>query len=335
MQPPIWVYDIDECCILYANSSACRLWQANTEAELCTRDLATGMSTSVAERLRQYQIDFIGSDATFNEMWTLYPDNIPTSVMVNYSGYPLHSGRMAMLCEATGYADDKPENLRSAEALLHTDVMITLFGLDGAPLYMNPAARKVAPAGLTLGSMFADPTDHELLLFELQKNGVHRMITRVSTPSGLCWYDVSTKHCIDVATGETALLATYIDVSELKDARDRARYLASRDQLTGCFNRSFLQQRMGELTPMSGQCALLYFDVDRFKQINDRFGHEMGDLVLKMLVERARGAIRKKDLIARLGGDEFVILFEDTPDAEEFSAPVSYTHLTLPTKRIV
>ncbi|MEO0945089.1 MAG: EAL domain-containing protein [Pseudomonadota bacterium] len=332
LQTPVWVYDIDGRCILFANASACRLWQASTEAELCSRDLGKDMSTSVAERLKQYQNDFIASDATFNEMWTLYPDNVPTSVMVNYSGYPLQNGQMAMLCEATGYADDQPENLRSAEALLHTDVMITLFNLDGKPLYMNPAARKAAPAGVTLGSMFADPTDHELLLYELQKNGVHRMITRVSTPAGLCWYDVSAKHCLDAATGKTALLTTYIDVSELKDARDRARYLASRDQLTGCYNRSFLQQRMSELTLMSGQCALLYFDVDRFKQINDRFGHEMGDLVLKMLVERARGAIRKKDLIARLGGDEFVILFEDTPSAEEFSTQISrlFNQLTQP-----
>lgn len=319
LQTPIWVYDIDSCRVLYANLPACRLWQAKSEDDLRRRDLSADMSASVAERLKQYQIDFVATKATFNEMWTLYPDNTPTSVMVNYSGYRLQCGRMAMLCEATGYADDQPENLRSAEALLHTDVMITHFSLDGTPLYMNPAARKVAAPGLNLKSMFADPTDHDLLLFELQKNAVHRMVTRVKTPKGLRWYDVSAKHCQDAVTGETALLATYIDVSELKDARDRARYLASRDQLTGCFNRAFLQQRMSELKPMSGQCALLYFDIDRFKQINDQFGHEMGDLVLKMLVERASSAIRKTDFIARLGGDEFVILFENTPGTTDFA----------------
>ncbi len=148
------------------------------------------------------------------------------------------------------------------------------------------------------------------------------MVTRVNSLAGQCWYDISAKLCSDAATGEPAVLATAIDVSELKNARDKARYLASRDQLTGCFNRAFLQQRMADLTPISGQCALLYFDVDRFKQINDRFGHEMGDLVLKTLVERARSAIRRSDLIARLGGDEFVILFEDTPDKEAFSGEI-------------
>ena len=154
MQTPLWVYDIDGCRVLFANQSACRLWQAPSEAELCSRDMSD-MSTSVAERLKQYQIDFEANNATFNEMWTLYPDNKPTSVMVNYSGYPLGDGRMAMLCEATGYADDQPENLRSAEALLHTDVMITLFSLDGTPLYMNPAARKVAAPNLHLKSMLS------------------------------------------------------------------------------------------------------------------------------------------------------------------------------------
>ncbi len=165
---PIWVYDIDQFRIAYANEAAFQLWQADSEADLVARDMSVDMSSTVAKRLEQYQVDFISSDVTFNEMWTLYPEGKPTSVMVHYSGFVLPDGRMAMLCEATGQTVDQPENLRSAEALLHTDVMIMLFAVDGPPLYLNPAARNaLADPRQSLATLFVDRTDFELMSFEL------------------------------------------------------------------------------------------------------------------------------------------------------------------------
>ncbi len=330
LSTPLWVFDIDNCRIAKANLAACRLWKADNEAELTERDMSIDMSSTVAKRLKQYQADFLISEARFHEMWTLYPDGEPISLMAHYSGYRLSDGRMAMLCEVTGQAKDTPDNLRSTEALLHTDVMIALYCLNGQPLYMNPAARNaVENQTQALSDMFVDRCDYDLLRFELEKTGEHRMVAKVSAAAGHCWFDISAKVCSDTVTGEPAILATAVDVSELKNARDRARYLANRDQLTGCFNRSFLKQRISELSNLTESCALLYFDVDRFKQINDRFGHETGDAVLKTLVRRAKRAIRKSDIIARLGGDEFVILFEDTPDRETFSQVVSRLMLEL------
>ncbi|WP_461459218.1 putative bifunctional diguanylate cyclase/phosphodiesterase, partial [Parasphingorhabdus sp.] len=122
-------------------------------------------------------------------------------------------------------------------------------------------------------------------------------------------------------TGNPAILLTAIDVSELKIARDKARYLADRDQLTGCYNRSYLQQHMATLAEyQTERCALLCFDIDRFKQINDRLGHEMGDVVLKEISERVFATIRRTDTFVRLGGDEFVIVLEDIPSELELAA---------------
>ncbi len=150
-------------------------------------------------------------------------------------------------------------------------------------------------------------------MFELDRAGEHRMITQIKTVSDAHWFDLSAKYCSDAVTGQPAVLLTAIDVSELKIARDQARYLADRDQLTQCYNRAFMQRHVEEELVGHGlsHCLLLYFDVDRFKQVNDTFGHETGDKVLQELALRAQKAIGPENYVARLGGDEFVLLLED------------------------
>ncbi len=330
LKTPLWVYDIDQSVILHANEAACRLWQAATEAELKARDMSKDMSATVSARLKQYQEDF-QHGAVFNEMWTLYPNGEPTSVMVFYRGFRLPDGRMAMLCEAVAEVGDTPENLRSMEALLHTDVMISLYTRDGHPVYTNPAARKaIGEHELALRELFVSSQDYDHLLFELDRQGEFSLVSKIFTASGLRWHNLSTKLCSDAATGEPAILVTSNDVTELKNARDKATYLADRDHLTGCFNRSFLQHRMEELSRFRpSPCALVYFDVDRFKQINDRHGHEAGDVVLKKIVSLARANIGTTDLLARLGGDEFVILLEDLPDEAVFISKMEELQRTL------
>ena len=316
---PVWVYDIDNFAILFANKTACDLWQASSEDELLARDMSRNMSVTVAKRLRQYQADFVANSSIFNEMWTLYPNGVPTNVMVYFRGFRLPDGRMAMLCEVTGEADNQPQNLRSAEALLHTDVMITLYGEDERPLYMNPAARNHADGpDHRLSDLFLEAVDFQQMEVVLKAAGEHRMVTRVNTLIGARWFDLSAKLCQDAVTGEGATLVTAIDVSELKTARDKARYLADRDQLTGCFNRSYLQLSIAELSQNWDRqpCAILYFDVDRFKQINDMYGHDAGDSVLIRLAERALSIVRRDDTVARMGGDEFVVVLRSVPDIE-------------------
>lgn len=344
LQTPTWLYDIDASRILHANAAACTLWQADSEEELQSRDMTQGMSASVAKRLKQYQADFISHDATFNEMWTLFPNGVPTSVMVLFSGFRLLDGRMALQCEVFGEPDKQPDNLRSAEALLHTDVMITLFSVDGPPFYMNPASRNVShDANAALRDVFVSRFDYDVLMFGLAGGGEHRQIAEVHTKAGARWFDVSAKQCSDAVTGDPAILVTAIDVSELKMARDQARYLASRDQLTGCFNRSYLQQHVAALTEAQApQTALLYFDVDRFKQINDTYGHVIGDRVLMALADRAILHKRPDDIVVRLGGDEFLIVMADAEPASRLaridrffkvlSAPTEFGTISINTK---
>jgi diguanylate cyclase (GGDEF)-like protein len=92
-------------------------------------------------------------------------------------------------------------------------------------------------------------------------------------------------------------------------------FQADHDPLTGLLNRSLFQDRLHQAISKSKrqnhQFALLFVDVDKFKSINDHFGHHIGDLALIEIAARLQSCVREDDSVARLGGDEFLILLEN------------------------
>ncbi len=118
-------------------------------------------------------------------------------------------------------------------------------------------------------------------------------------------------------------IATGVYTNVLARMGERQRGLSRRESLTGCFNRRAFYElfpREVERARRLGQgVSLVFLDIDYFKNVNDRFGHETGDHVLQQLAARLRGIIRETDLLFRWGGEEFVILLPHTAPAE---APV-------------
>lgn len=108
--------------------------------------------------------------------------------------------------------------------------------------------------------------------------------------------------------------ALQAQIEERRRAEQRAQALATRDVLTGLLNRRSLTERLeqalGRARRHREQLALLFFDMDRFKSINDALGHPAGDELLIQIASRLRKAVREVDHVARLGGDEFVVLME-------------------------
>lgn len=98
---------------------------------------------------------------------------------------------------------------------------------------------------------------------------------------------------------------------------ERNERLATTDPLTGCFNRRYFYQCAAkdlDLARRHGDnLSCIYMDLNDFKPINDRFGHDVGDMVLKKLVQHLKDRLRKTDILARVGGDEFVILLLREP----------------------
>jgi diguanylate cyclase (GGDEF)-like protein/PAS domain S-box-containing protein len=130
--------------------------------------------------------------------------------------------------------------------------------------------------------------------------------------------------CLTALTlsGQPRLLATVRDITERKVAGKRIQYLALHDALTGLPNRTLLQDRLAialaAARRQGDKVALLFLDLDRFKDINDSLGHSVGDLLLQGVAERLKTWGREQDTVARLGGDEFLITVthvKDVPDA--------------------
>jgi len=117
-------------------------------------------------------------------------------------------------------------------------------------------------------------------------------------------------------------LANYIgifsDISEQKAAEERIRYLAHHDFLTGLPNRSALQDRLEVLIAharrVKKQVAVLFVDLDRFKNINDSLGHHVGDELLRQVARRLERCVRNEDTVCRLGGDEFIMALAEVGD---------------------
>jgi diguanylate cyclase (GGDEF)-like protein/PAS domain S-box-containing protein len=116
---------------------------------------------------------------------------------------------------------------------------------------------------------------------------------------------------------------------ERQQLHARLQHMAQYDQLTQVPNRELLRERfkaaLATARAASGRMALLYIDLDRFKQVNDTYGHGVGDMLLQAVASRLRGCIRETDTVARIGGDEFVVLLhsiQNVTDAERVQAKI-------------
>ncbi|MGE5512186.1 MAG: EAL domain-containing protein [Bacteroidota bacterium] len=103
-------------------------------------------------------------------------------------------------------------------------------------------------------------------------------------------------------------VTTYTDVTERRQNEARIAHMARHDSLTDLPNRLLLRERLEEAIEGKRPFALLYLDLDRFKQVNDTFGHQAGDELLKTTAKRLRDCLRDRDTLARLSGDEFAIV---------------------------
>lgn len=121
-------------------------------------------------------------------------------------------------------------------------------------------------------------------------------------------------------------VTTYIDITERKRAEERIRAMALHDALTGLPNRlnfnDHLEQAVERAQATGQHFALLFLDLDGFKQVNDSHGHDAGDELLARVAAQLRSAVRETDVVARLGGDEFVVLLHDIEHAHAVAPTV-------------
>ncbi|HBS78887.1 MAG TPA: histidine kinase, partial [Pseudomonas sp.] len=136
------------------------------------------------------------------------------------------------------------------------------------------------------------------------------------------WLSIST--VLDAQGAVSNYVAAFTDITERKQAEERIHNLAFYDPLSGLPNRRLLLDRLKQALAATVRSqhygALMFIDLDNFKNINDLHGHQAGDQLLCMVAERLSGEVRGINTVARLGGDEFVVMLEDLDAKAEYAA---------------
>ncbi len=214
---------------------------------------------------------------------------------------------------------------------------LVVLGRDGTPRYASPPFLRLL--GLRLEEMvdksrlpvFVNPEDRESVAAALTRAMASQGQT-VRTEVRVRDVEGHERFCVGVMTNllddpaVQGLVVVLHDISENKALEEQLRHQALHDPLTGVANRALVQDRLAQMASRSRRVlacmAVLYIDIDRFKDINDTLGHEAGDALLVAVSERLVAALRRGDTVGRLGGDEFVVLAEDgtTPVEPELLA---------------
>lgn len=220
---------------------------------------------------------------------------------------------------------------RFTRVFANAPVAQATLSLDGRLLQVNPALCQMTgydegelvgePASLVLDATPAPAGGH---LLALLAGGApsFQAETQLRRKDGAALdVDVSAARVSDDAGRATRTVVLVLDVTERKAAERRLAHQALHDPLTHLPNRGLfvdrLEQGLRRLERGDHLLAVLFVDLDRFKPINDRWGHAVGDQVLCEVARRLRHVLRPHDTVARLGGDEFTILCEDLSGADE------------------
>lgn len=137
----------------------------------------------------------------------------------------------------------------------------------------------------------------------------------------MVWGEVIARFVRNETTGQVELHGVTRDITERKAAQAKIEHMAMHDQLTGLPNRSLLNDRLHQALIASqrdrSHGAVMFIDLDRFKQVNDELGHDVGDQLLLQVSARMLACVRASDTVARIGGDEFIVLLRPMLEAED------------------
>jgi diguanylate cyclase (GGDEF)-like protein/PAS domain S-box-containing protein len=204
---------------------------------------------------------------------------------------------------------------------------------DGDPVSINRALAEMykyespeqflAEVSNVVRQLFVDPSRMNDLRRILAKDGIVRgaEVEVYCSDRTKKWVLMNLRAACD-ATGNVVLHeGTVEDITDRKAAEERVQYLAYYDALTGLSNRTLLRDRLSKALASARRqeekVALLFLDLDRFKDINDSLGHSVGDLILQEVAQRLKKWAREQDTVARLSGDEFLIVLTKVKDISD------------------
>ena len=157
----------------------------------------------------------------------------------------------------------------------------------------------------------------------LNRESVHAILRNARKNGEVFWNDLRIDPVIGADGKVTHFVGVSSDITEARHYERRLHHLAHHDPLTGLANRTLLQEELKYAIDFAVRNdalgALAFLDLDNFKHINDNFGHDAGDLVLREIANRLRASVRENDTVARVGGDEFVLVINNQASNEQLA----------------
>jgi diguanylate cyclase (GGDEF)-like protein len=305
---PIWVYDVELFKIRWANDQALLFWEADSEEELYSRDFKENMSEAIYTLLSNNLVEYRhGHEHT--QWWTLFPKNKRKEIYCHYSGIELSDGRMAMLAQVV-----VTRELLETELSLHlSTTTVSLWDAQGQLKSANPMFTDLYGKSLSqFSELFFSQRQADEVWESAFDNNEYEVEIFLPTPLGEQW------HYLNLRVNQTlhgdVLIVRQFDVTERKQRELHHKHLAIVDPLTQLKNRYGVLQQLEGFAAKGLPFSLFFIDLDNFKTINDYYGHEQGDKLLRALADRLRFRFSRSLSIARLGGDEFLLV--DACDVE-------------------
>jgi len=323
---PVVVYDAVDLAVLEANDLAARAFGRARREDLLGRPIMTAVEESERPHLRQRLVETADRPGSRDE-WRMRRADGSRFEARTYSRAIEWAGRAACLIVIEDISEQKrlERTLRESEQQYRTAMGASQAGMFVLQAhrfrYVNPALCDwfgYAPEELVdnLGPLdLVAPEERDFVREEtrrqaagesgrpceltgLRKDGSRFSIMILSAPA--------------IWRGEPATVGTVLDLGAIKTAEARIRELAYYDALTGLANRGLLEDRVTQAVAYAERqdepLALLFVDLDRFKNVNDSLGHVVGDGLLRAVARRLRKLVRDSDTVARPGGDEFILL---------------------------
>ncbi len=288
---------------------------------------------SILLRLRQAAQRFESGD--YGARVDFSPDHTP-ELRETAGAFNAMGGRIGGLLTALSEQNEALRESRHMLRLVLDNVPQLVFWKDRQSVYLGCNRNFSEAAGVGSPSGIGGKTDFDLPwkdteaeayrkddreVMQTGKAKLKYIETQLMASGRLAYVETNKVPLQDADGNVVGILGTYEDITERRAVEKRIEYLAYYDGLTGLPNRTLLEDRLSQAIASAQRhgkpFAVLFLDLDGFKAVNDRLGHDRGDEFLKEMALRLGRAIRYGDTVARLGGDEFVLLLVDLGGRED------------------